>query len=96
MRALIRSTFPEDPHTAVAVASCESGLKPNAYNPKNNNGSTDGGLWQINSVHDGTLERLGLDKYNPEDATKFARMLYDKNGWKDWVCYTRGMLAMLY
>ena len=72
---------------AVLVANCESGLNPNAYNPNNNNGSTDGGLWQINSVHDKTLERLGLDKYDPEDATKFARMLYDKNGWGDWVCW---------
>ena len=98
---MIRTTFPEDPHTAVAVASCESGLKPTAYNPTNTNGSTDGGLWQINSVHDSRLEQLGFDKYNPEDATKFARMLYDaplkdgsKSKWKPWVCYTKGMLAM--
>ena len=91
---MIRATFPEDPHTAVAIANCESGLKPNAYNPTNNNGSTDGGLWQINSVHDSTLDELGLDKYNPEDATRFARMLYEKNGWYDWVCYTKNLLVM--
>lgn len=77
------------------MATCESGLNPDAYNPHNRNGSTDGGLWQINSVHDETLEKLGLDKYDPEDATKFARMLYDKNGWRDWVCYTHNMLATL-
>jgi hypothetical protein len=94
LKRLIRQTFPEDPHTAVAVATCESGLNPGAYNGKNTNGSTDGGLWQINSVHDKELKRLGLDKYNPTDATKYARMLYEQNGWIDWVCYTKGMLAM--
>lgn len=87
--------FPEDPYTAVAIAECESGLQPHAHNPDNPNGTTDGGLWQINDVHNGTLQRMGLNKYNPEDATKFARYLYDKNGgWRDWVCYTHGLLAM--
>ena len=95
MKALIRETFPEDPNTAVAIATCESGLKPHAYNPTNNNGSTDGGLWQINSVHDKTLEQMGLDKYDPEDATVFARHLYEANGgWQDWVCYTHKMIVM--
>ena len=94
VKKLIRETFPEDPATAIAIAHCESGLKPNAYNPKNNNGSTDGGLWQINSVHDARLQRLGLDKYDPEDATKFARMLYEENGgWMDWVCFTHNKLV---
>ena len=87
MKALIRATFPEDPHTAVAVANCESSLNPKAYNPANNNGSTDGGLWQINSIHDSRLLELGLDKYNAEDATEFARLLYDESGWIPWVCF---------
>lgn len=87
MKALIRATFPEAPQTALAVANCESGLNAKAYNPNNKNGSTDGGLWQINSVHDKRLEALGLDKFDPEDATKFARMLYEESGWKPWVCY---------
>lgn len=91
---LIKQTFPEDAERALAVAHCESGLKPSAYNPNNKNGSTDGGLWQINSVHDKTLETLGLDKYDPEDATKFARILYEKNGWRDWVCYTHNKIVM--
>ena len=83
---LIIEAFPEDPHKAVAIAKCESGLKPSAYNPNNRDGSTDGGLWQINSVHDKALNNLGLDKFNPHDATKYARMLYEQNGWRDWVC----------
>lgn len=91
---MIKTTFPEDPHTAIAIAKCESGLNPQAYNPNNSNGSTDGGLWQINTVHDGTLVELGLSKWDPEEATQFARMLYEQNGWRDWVCYTKKMIAM--
>lgn len=94
MVRLIHETFPEDPHTALAIAKCESGLNPDAYNPHNKNGSTDGGLWQINSVHDKTLVESGLTKWDPEDATEYARRLYDQNGWQPWVCYTKGMLAM--
>jgi hypothetical protein len=45
-------------------------------------------------VHDARLQRLGLDKYDPEDATKFARMLYEENGgWMDWVCFTHNKLV---
>lgn len=84
--------FPEDSATAIAVAHCESGLRPTAYNGNNPNGTTDGGLWQINDVHNAELERLGLDKYDPEDATEFARILYDRNGgWGDWVCFWKDM-----
>lgn len=73
----------------MAVARCESGLNPNAHNPRNTNGTTDGGLFQINSVHDKRLEAMGLDKYDPEDAAKFARMLYDEEGWRPWVCHRK-------
>ena len=86
MKQLIRDTFPENASVAIAVASCESGLNPKAYNPSNKDGSVDGGLWQINSVHNKRLEELGFDKFDPEDATKFARMLYDESGWVPWVC----------
>lgn len=92
MKALIRHTFPEEPEKAIAIATCESGLRPNAYNGNNPDGSSDGGIFQINSVHDTRLKELGLDKYNPEDAAKFARMLYDERGnFDDWVCYTKDM-----
>lgn len=92
VKALIRQTFPEEPAKAIAIAYCESGLRPNAFNPHNRDGSTDAGLWQINSVHDSRLNELGLDKYDVEDATKYARMLYDEaGGWRDWVCYNKGL-----
>lgn len=93
VKRLIRDTFPKESRKAIAIAFCESGLNPNAYNPDNRNGTTDGGLFQINSVHDERLEELGLDKYDPEDAATFARMLYEERGNKftDWVCYNKRM-----
>lgn len=78
---------------ALAIAKCESGLNPDAYNNKNANGTTDGGLFQINSTHDARLRELGLDKYDPEDNVTFARILYEENGWSPWVC--RKHVAML-
>lgn len=89
MKALIRKTFPEDAQRAMAVAECESGLKPTAYNPNNANGSTDGGLFQLNSTHDKRLKELGLDKWDAEDNATFARILYDESGWRPWVCAWR-------
>ena len=86
IKRLIVETFPEDASTALAIAKCESGLNPDAYNPKNKNGSVDRGLFQVNSVHDNRLEALGLDPWNPEDNAVFARMLYEENGWLPWVC----------
>jgi len=41
---------PADPVTAVAVALAESGGRVDAVN-RNTNGTTDSGLWQINSIH---------------------------------------------
>ncbi len=32
------------------------------------------------------MEELGLDKYDPEDNVRFARILYDEQGFKPWVC----------
>jgi len=91
---LIRKYFPDDLHNALAVAKCESGLNPYAYNPSNTNGTQDKGLYQINTVHNATLARHGLDPWKPEHNVKFARMLYDKNGWQDWSCVTQGYIAM--
>ena len=93
MRALIRQTFPEDPHTALAVAQCESGFKINAYNDKNVTPTYDSGVFQINSIHQNRLDQLGLDKWDVEDNVKFARLLYEESGWVPWVCYSHGLLA---
>ena len=95
LEQLVGQAFPEDPQTAKAIVACESGFNINAVNDNNPDGwSVDGGLWQINSRHDDRLQTLGLDKYDPEDATVYARLLYEESGWQPWVCYTKNMLAM--
>lgn len=76
---------------ALAIAYCESGLNPVAVNKSNKNGTTDGGVFQINSVHLPRLKELGLDKYDVEDNVAFARMLYDESGWQPWVCHNKGL-----
>ena len=88
---MIRNTFPEDPQTAIAVATCESGLRSTAYNDKNVTPTYDSGIFQLNSVHDARLDELGLNKWDVEDNVKFARMLYEEEGWRPWVCHWKGM-----
>lgn len=92
VKSLIRRTFP-DADTALAVAKCESGFRPTAYN-QNSNGSYDAGIFQINSVHQARLDELGLNKWDVEDNIKFARLLHEEQGWIPWVCYTKGLIAM--
>ncbi|MCB0385041.1 MAG: transglycosylase SLT domain-containing protein [Bdellovibrionales bacterium] len=87
----MREHFPEDAPTAIAIAQCESGLKPEAYNPKNYDGSVDRGLLQLNSTHDARMKSLGLDPWDPEDNVKFARILYDESGFRPWVCFNKGL-----
>lgn len=73
------------------LAACyqESGLKQ--FNPDgsvvtntNNNGTTDVGICQINSVHDEELKRLKLDKTKLRDNLVFALILYNKEGLRPW------------
>lgn len=84
--ALIKETFPDDAHSALAIASCESGLNPYVESKPNTNGTRDGGLFQINDTHNARMEQLGLDKFDPEDNAKFARILYEEQGWAPWTC----------
>ena len=82
----IREAFPQDPETAIKIAHCESSLDPSAVNNRNKNGTTDGGLYQINSIHDKRLDELGLDKFDIDDNIKFARILWEEHKWVPWVC----------
>ena len=84
---LIRETFPEDPHTAVAIAKAESGLVSEAYNPEAHigcNGSI--GIFQIACVHTSNKESLKEVEVN----IKKAREIYLKQGWSPWGAYTNG------
>lgn len=68
-------------HTAVAVAYAESNGNPLALN-RNRNGSTDKGLWQINSIHG--FSNLKDPKVNAEAAF----YVWELQGWTAWYAHT--------
>lgn len=74
---------------AVAVAKAESGWDPSATNA-NTNGSTDYGLFQINSVHAAIL--AGGDWSDPQDNAVMAHQVWLDAGssWSPWVTYWSG------
>lgn len=73
-----------DLDVAVAVAMAESGGKVRAQN-KNTNGTTDRGIFQINSTH-GAGSTFDVNK-----NTAAAYSLYkNRGGFKDWVAYNSG------
>lgn len=86
--AMRRAGWPEAAiPVGIAVAMAESGGNPNATN-KNRNGSTDYGLFQINSIH-GSLV-VGKNWSDPVENARMALKLYKDSGWKPWVAYNSG------
>jgi len=72
----------------VAIAYAESSLKVAATN-YNTNGSTDRGLWQINSIHTAydAAQLLASPAYN---AQAMAAIYKNRGSWADWSTYTNG------
>lgn len=63
--------------TAIAVALAESGGNDQAMH-RNKDGSTDYGLWQINSVHKDLLKKYTWN--NAGDNTEMARQIWESGG----------------
>ena len=80
----------------VAIAFAESGGNPKAVNHANRNGSSDYGLFQINSVH-GSLLKQG-DWRDPVDNAKMALKVYRDAGnkWTPWATYNHGSYKKFY
>lgn len=77
--------FPDRYDDARHVAWCESRLDPTAVSRDGSNH----GLFQINRVHRATFERVtgqpwDTGIYEPAHNTRFARWLYDQQGWTPW------------
>jgi len=72
---------------AVAVALAESGGNTEATH-KNNNGSTDYGLFQINSIHSALL--AGKDWKDPNVNAQMAFKIGNGSNWKPWATYNSG------
>lgn len=87
----IRETFPEDPDTAVAVFTHESGL---GKMPQNLQGSNAFGVAQImlTSHRDKIPGQTDEDKVrqllNPHVNLAIARQIYEESGWRPWQSYT--------
>lgn len=71
--------------TAVAVAKAESGWDPDATH-YNTNGSTDYGLWQINSVHTAIL--ASGEWSDPNANARMAKAVFDQQGWPAWTTWS--------
>ena len=71
----------------VAIALAESGGNTTATH-KNSDGSTDYGLWQINSVHGSLLTQGSWS--NPADNAKMARAVFLSQGYGAWTTYKTG------
>ena len=77
----IYMVFGEDWIEAVTIFECESGLRANAVNDKNSNGTADVGIPQINTVHGIRAKWLK----NPSIAIRVAKQLFDEQGgWSAW------------
>jgi hypothetical protein len=68
---------------ALSIAKCESGFRYGAYNDKNSNGSNDGGVFQINSIH----KQSDDVRFNARNNIQWAKNKYIKDGsWNAWAC----------
>jgi hypothetical protein len=78
-----------DVTTATAIALAESGGAPGATH-HNTNGTTDYGLWQINSVHASALAQG--DWRVPADNARMAHKVWADagNSFTPWVTFTNG------
>jgi Lysozyme like domain len=72
---------------AIAVALAESGGDPSATD-HDRNGTTDRGLWQINSIH---TQYSATCDYDPSCAARAAFEISDGgHNWQPWVTYQNG------
>lgn len=84
--------FPESEiATGVAIARAESSWNPNAYNGSNRNGSSDSGLWQINTIHR-NAPYYPTNLNDPLQSTKAAYAIWKNAGgkWTPWSVYNSG------
>jgi hypothetical protein len=87
--AMIEQVFGGYASSALAIARCESGLNPNAYNPVSIDGSHAEGVFQIlyPSTWDSTPE-AGSSPYNALANIEAAHAIFVRDGynWHEWSC----------
>lgn len=77
---------------AAAISMAEDGTGDPTVTHLNSNGSTDTGLWQINSVHGYSEEQLKNPYYN----VAAAKQVFDSQGWGAWTTYNTGAAIQNY
>lgn len=80
---VVRVFAPEGRHVVIKALNCfysESGLRWNAINDKNKNGSIDGGVAQLNDVWKLTLD----ERLNYRINIQKAYEIYKRSGWRPW------------
>lgn len=86
----IRNKFGAHGDIAVAVAKAESGLRADAVNPNNSNGTIDIGCWQVNSIH----LKKGVAIETLLDCKRATDWVYDNlykySGFNPWVAFNSG------
>jgi hypothetical protein len=85
VEAVIAEVFGSHAAAAIGVARCESGLRPEAIS----RGGGNWGLFQINKVHRGRVERMGYQWNDLLDArvnALVAKSIFDEQGWGPWAC----------
>jgi cell wall-associated NlpC family hydrolase len=75
----------------IAIAQAESGLNPNAQNNSNSNGSSDSGLFQINTIHKGN-SWYPTNLMDPLQSAQAAFAIWSGAGgtYRDWSVYNSG------
>lgn len=82
---LIRKHFGDVADQAIDCFKSESGLRANAVNTKNRNGTVDRGVAQINSIHCGKVQGdCATALLDAETNIKIAKQLYDRSGFNPW------------
>ena len=86
---MIEQVFGSDAAGALNIATCESGLNPNAYNPTSIGGSHAAGVFQIlyPSTWAGTPE-AAQSPYNAMANILAAHSIFVRDGysWREWTC----------
>lgn len=73
---------------AVAISLAENSASDPTATHKNADGSTDYGLWQINSSHANEFDMH--DWANPQSNANMAYKVFKMQGWKAWSTYNDG------
>jgi hypothetical protein len=69
---------------ALQIAYCESRWEESAVNKANKNGTWDGGVFQFNSIHNYSNDKV----FDARENVKLAKRMFLRNGksWSAWSC----------